>query len=85
MNIWFQAADPDTVKQITYIIRQGPTDLFTIDPKMGLIRTSQGLDYEKDSQHVLVIGTKENMSNKPGATTKVIIYVQVLTISLVSF
>lgn len=44
---------------------------------MGTIRTLQGLDYERDIQHVLVIGTKENMSNKPGATTKVIIYVQV--------
>ncbi|KAG8256727.1 hypothetical protein J6590_063040 [Homalodisca vitripennis] len=70
------AADPDTKKQITYMIRQGPTDLFTIDPQLGVIHTSQGLDYERENQHILIIGTKENLSNKPGATTKVIIYVQ---------
>ncbi|XP_054267666.1 cadherin-99C-like [Macrosteles quadrilineatus] len=70
------AADPDTKKQITYVIRQGPTDLFTIDSQLGVIRTLQGLDYERESQHTLVVGTKENMGNKPGATTKVTIYVQ---------
>lgn len=75
--MWFQAADPDTKKQITYTIRQGPTDLFSIDPEKGIIRTLQGLDYERDTEHVLIIGTLENNSNKLGATTKVLVNVQV--------
>lgn len=72
-----QADDPDTVKSVTYVIRQGPTDLFSIDSKTGEIRTIKGLDHEKEVQHILIVGTKENNSNKPGATTKVIINVTV--------
>ncbi|XP_066582504.1 cadherin-99C isoform X2 [Prorops nasuta] len=70
------ADDPDTKKQITYIIKQGDTELFNIDPKTGVIKTSRGLDYEKDAQHILIIGTEENTSNLPGSTTKVIVNVQ---------
>lgn len=73
-----QADDPDTVQKITYVIRQGPTDLFSIDQNTGEIRTIKGLDYEKEVQHILIVGTKENDSNKPGATTKVIINVTVI-------
>lgn len=75
--IIFQADDPDTKKQITYVIKQGPSDLFSIDAKTGVIRTLQGLDFEKDNQHILIVGTLENNSNQPGATTKVIINVEV--------
>ncbi|XP_060526708.1 cadherin-99C [Cylas formicarius] len=71
-----EAHDPDTVKKITYVIHQGPTDLFRIDEKTGSIYTTRGLDYEKDVQHTLVIGTLENMSNDRNSTTKVVIEVE---------
>nr|CAI5831259.1 unnamed protein product [Callosobruchus analis] len=71
-----KAYDPDTVKKITYVIHQGPTDLFRIDENTGSVFTTRGLDYEKDHQHVLVIGTLENMSNNNGSTTKVIVNVE---------
>ncbi|XP_043289461.1 cadherin-99C isoform X2 [Venturia canescens] len=76
MVIQVVADDPDTVKQITYVIKQGDTDLFSIDPKTGVIKTIRGLDYERDNQHILIIGTLENTSNLPGSTTRVIINVQ---------
>lgn len=71
------AEDPDTTKKITYVIHQGPTDLFRIEENTGAIFTTRGLDYEKDSQHTLIIGTLENMSNEKGSTTKVIVNVEV--------
>ncbi|CAH1132181.1 unnamed protein product [Ceutorhynchus assimilis] len=71
-----EAYDPDTVQKITYVINQGPTDLFRIDEKTGAIYTTRGLDYEKDQQHVLVIGTLENMSDEKNSTTKVIVDVE---------
>lgn len=71
-----EAYDPDTVQKITYVIRQGPTDLFRIDEKTGAIYTTRGLDYEKDQQHVLVVGTMENTSNEKNSTTKVIVDVE---------
>lgn len=58
------------------MIKQGPSDLFTIDSTTGVIRTLRGLDYEKDSQHTLIIGTLENPSQTSGSTTKVIINVE---------
>ncbi|XP_073993428.1 cadherin 99C isoform X1 [Rhodnius prolixus] len=70
------ADDPDTNKRVTYYIKQGPTDLFKIDPKTGEIRTLKGLDYETESQYVLIIGTLENNTTKPGSTTKVVVNVQ---------
>lgn len=71
-----QAEDPDSIKKITYVIHQGPTDLFRIDENTGSIFTTRGLDYEKDSQHTLIIGTLENMSNEKGSTTTVIVNVE---------
>lgn len=71
-----EAYDPDSIQKITYVIHQGPTDLFRIDEKTGAIYTTRGLDYEKDQQHVLVIGTLENMSNEKNSTTKVIVDVE---------
>lgn len=70
------ADDPDSVKRITYIIRQGPTDQFRIDSKTGEIYTLRGLDYERENQHILIIGTVENEGVGSGATTKVIIDVE---------
>lgn len=69
------AYDPDTVKKITYVIHQGPTDLFRIDEATGAIYTTRGLDYEKEDTHTLIIGTLENMSNKNDSTTKVTVHV----------
>ncbi|XP_030756707.1 cadherin-99C [Sitophilus oryzae] len=71
-----EAFDPDTIKKITYVIHQGPTDLFRIDEKTGAIYTTRGLDFEKDDRHVLIIGTLENMSNEKNSTTKVIVDVE---------
>ena len=70
------ADDPDTKKQITYTIKQGDTELFSIDPKTGVIKTIRGLDYERENQHILVIGTVENISDLPGSTTRVVVNVQ---------
>lgn len=72
----FQADDPDTNKQITYLIRQGPTEYFRIDPKTGIIYTTRGLDFEKENQHTLIISTVENPTNEKGATTRVIVNVE---------
>lgn len=69
------ADDPDSVKRVTYVIRQGPTDLFSIDAKTGVIRTTRGLDYERESQYILVVGTQENPGSGAGATTRVVVNV----------
>lgn len=66
-----KAEDPDTVKQITYILRQGPGDLFKVDGKTGQVKTVRGLDYEKEKTHELVIGTVENNGIGRGDTIKV--------------
>lgn len=81
----FQAEDPDTKKSITYVIKQGPLDLFKIDPKTGEIKTARGLDYETENQYALVVGTEENPNLRPGATTKVIVMVEVIVIPLNCF
>lgn len=70
-----RAEDPDTVQRVTYVIKQGPTDLFAIDPKTGVIRTTRGLDYERESQYILVVGTLENPGTGAGATTRVVVNV----------
>ncbi|XP_006563686.2 cadherin-99C isoform X2 [Apis mellifera] len=70
------ADDPDTKKQITYMIKQGDTELFAIDQRTGVIKTTRGLDYERESQHILIIGTVENTSDLPGSTTRVVVNVQ---------
>ncbi|ODN02036.1 Protocadherin-15 [Orchesella cincta] len=70
-----EAMDPDTEKRITYFIKQGPFDKFNIDPITGDIYTTQGLDYERNAKHVLIIGTEENDSGNLGSTTTVIVNV----------
>lgn len=64
------------------MIKQGDTELFSIDPKTGIIKTIRGLDYESQNQHVLIIGTAENTSDLPGSTTRVVINVQVFFMSV---
>lgn len=61
---------------ITYIIRQGPSELFRIEPKTGTIYTTRGLDFERENQHTLIIGTLENPTNEKGATTRVVINIE---------
>lgn len=51
--------------------------MFRIDETSGSIYTTRGLDYERENEHVLIIGTLENMSNEKGSTTKVLIHVEV--------
>lgn len=91
MIIQVKADDPDGVKKITYIIKQGPTDLFTIDSLTGALKCTRGLDFERESQYTIVIGTLENQTGKPGSTTNVIVQVEVrakpfvLTLAKLSF
>ena len=70
-----QAWDPDTTKKMTYYIKQGPHDKFTIDSKTGEIRTTQGLEFEEAKQHILIVGLEENLSGNIGSTTTVILHV----------
>ncbi|ALC46613.1 Cad99C [Drosophila busckii] len=71
-----QAYDPDSTPEITYVLRKGDTDLFKVTPKTGEIRTTKGLDYEKQRQHELTIGTIENDGNDAGDTVSVIVEVE---------
>lgn len=67
-----EAIDPDSFPTITYVIKEGDQDLFEIDASSGVIKTKDsGLDYEKQTSHVLIIGTEENNSNDPKATASV--------------
>lgn len=52
--------------QITYYIKDGPTELFKVDPKTGQLKTVRALDYEKDKSHLLIIGTRENQGDSTG-------------------
>jgi len=63
------------------VIKEGDTKLFRIDPKTGVIQTIRGLNYENQNQHVLIVGTKENTSDLPGSTTRVVINVEVFSIN----
>lgn len=51
--------------------------MFRIEEHTGAVYTTRGLDYEKENQHILLIGTLENMSKNKGNTTKVIVNVEV--------
>ncbi|XP_037944037.1 cadherin-99C-like [Teleopsis dalmanni] len=68
-----QAIDPDTMPEITYVLRKGESELFKISPQTGEIRTTTGLDYEKQKQHELVVGTIENDGDSAGDTIRVIV------------
>ncbi|XP_059218267.1 cadherin-99C [Stomoxys calcitrans] len=71
-----QAFDPDTMPEITYVIRKGATDLFKVNPATGEIKTTKGLDFEKKKIHELVVGTIENDGNGSGDTVKVVVEVE---------
>ena len=68
----------DSKTSVTYRIRSGDTGKFEIDAESGTVRTKQPLDYERQNQYILTIGTLENTDiNDPQATTTLIINVQV--------
>lgn len=71
-----KAIDPDTIAEITYVLKRGPTDLFKVDPKTGQVTTIRGLDYEKDKEHELIIGTAENSGEDVGDYVKVLVDVE---------
>lgn len=71
-----KAHDPDTIKEITYTLRRGPGDLFKVDAKTGQVKTIRGLDYEKEKEHVLIIGTLENKGTEIGDTIRVTVEVE---------
>ncbi|GAB0100467.1 Cadherin-99C [Sergentomyia squamirostris] len=70
-----KATDPDTIPEITYHLRQGPSELFRVDPKTGQVKTIRGLDYEKEKSHELVIGTLENKGSEPGDFVRIYVTV----------
>lgn len=71
-----KASDPDTVKQITYVLRDGRSDLFKVDAKKGEVKTVRNLDYEADKWHELIIGTLENTGNGTGDFVRVVVKVE---------
>ncbi|KAG4067292.1 hypothetical protein HA402_000283 [Bradysia odoriphaga] len=71
-----RAHDPDTVKEITYTLKRGPGDLFKVDAKTGQVKTIRGLDFEKEKQHELIIGTLENKGNEVGDYIKIVVEVE---------
>lgn len=54
-----QAKDPDSVAQITYVLKSGDSNLFQVDPQTGVVSTTRGLDFEEARNHTLLIGTIE--------------------------
>ncbi|XP_055318314.1 cadherin-99C isoform X2 [Sitodiplosis mosellana] len=71
-----KAVDPDSVKQITYALRDGRSDLFKVDAKTGEVKTIRNLDYEADKKHELIIGTLENVGNQTGDFVRVVVMVE---------
>ena len=66
--------------KVTYTLRQGDGDKFSVDPSTGVVRTKRPLDYERQSKYVLVIGTLQNTDASDAlATTTLIVNVQVRT------
>lgn len=70
------AQDPDTKPEITYVFKNGPSDLFKIDSKTGIIKTVKGLDYEEEKMLEVVVGTAENPGRGPGDVVKVRVIVE---------
>lgn len=69
------AHDPDTVKEVTYMLRRGDSDLFYVDKVTGQVHTAHGLDYEKERRHELLIGTLENVGAESHDAIRVLIEV----------
>ena len=76
---FLQAVDPNTQPRRHYQIVAGNQNYFQIDELTGDIRTTMGLDYEKDKNFVLVISTREVTNNDPQYSCTVNITVLVRT------
>ncbi|XP_059097736.1 cadherin-99C-like isoform X2 [Tigriopus californicus] len=74
------AEDLDSEPSVTYRLVQGDLDKFKIHPKSGVIRTTRGLDFERQSTFTLIVGTEESrlsgLDNLPGVTAEVQIKVE---------
>lgn len=70
------AKDLDTKPEITYVFKNGPSDLFKIDPKTGVIKTVKGLDYEEDKELEITVGTAENPGRAVGDIIKIRVLVE---------
>lgn len=74
------AEDLDSEPSVTYRIIQGDLDKFKINPQTGVIRTTRGLDYERQNTFTLIVGTEESrlsgLDDSPGTTAKVEITVE---------
>ena len=70
------AKDLDTKPEITYVFKNGPSDLFKIDAKTGVIKTVKGLDYEEEKMLEITVGTAENPGRGPGDIIKVRVIVE---------
>lgn len=70
------AKDPDTKPEITYVFKNGPSDLFKIDPKTGIIKTVKGLDFEEEQTLEITVGTAENPGRGVGDIIKVRVLVE---------
>lgn len=70
------AKDPDTKPEITYVFKNGPSDLFKIDPKTGVIKTVKGLDFEEEQVLEITVGTAENSGRGVGDIIKVRVLVE---------
>ncbi|KAG5670886.1 hypothetical protein PVAND_001118 [Polypedilum vanderplanki] len=70
------AKDPDTKPEITYVFKNGPSELFKIDPKSGVIKTIKGLDYEEEKIIEIIVGTAENPGRSSGDIIKVKVIVE---------
>lgn len=71
-----KAFDADTIKQITYTLRSGRSDLFKVDARSGEVKTISNLDYEEAVRHELIVGTVENERDEEGATVKIVVLVE---------
>ena len=76
--LWkLHAVDADEQPQITYTMVEGNSQLFTLNPQNGQVRTApSGLDFERQQTHRLVFGTLENPSADQEARFVLVIHVQ---------
>jgi hypothetical protein len=75
-----EAVDRDeNESKVTYTLRQGDGDKFSVDPLTGIVRTKRPLDFERQSKYILIIGTLENTdyASDAMATATLIVNVQV--------
>ena len=77
LNFSIQAVDLDRQKSITYTIIDGDTGKFFIDEQSGRISTREALDYERQTEYVLVVSTREATGSEPSSSATVIITVVV--------